>query len=71
VIDQSGNEKHAMLAGGDAGGGYLDTIGKTDLAQLTVGEWETFLEKIICGYCDALRKSAQPLSTETDDGIPF
>ena len=71
VIDPSRNEKEAILAGGDAGGAWLDELGKTDLARLTVEEWETFLAKIIGGYCDALRRSAQPLSTEIDDGIPF
>ncbi len=64
MIDQSENEKRALLAGGDAGGGFLDGIGKTDLARLTVEEWETFLEKIIGGYCDALRQAAQPVSSE-------
>lgn len=71
MIDQTANEKQAMLAGGDAGGAYLDGLGKTDLALLTVQEWETFLAKVVGGYCDALRQSAQPLSAEIDDGIPF
>lgn len=71
VIDHSENEKAAMLAGGDAGGAFLDGIGKTDLAQLTVEEWEAFLTRVIGGYCDTLRQIAQPASAETDEGIPF
>lgn len=71
MIDQTVNERQAMRAGGDAGGAYLDGLGKTDLALLTVEEWETFLEKIVGGYCDALRQSAQLLSTAQDDGVPF
>jgi Family of unknown function (DUF6511) len=71
VIDHTANEKSALLAGGDAGGAFLDEIGKTDLAQLTVEEWEAFLTRVIGVYCDTLRQTAQPVSTETDEGIPF
>jgi Family of unknown function (DUF6511) len=71
VIDPTRNEMEAMRAGGDAGGAFLDEIGKTDLALLTGEEWETFLTRVIGGYCETLRQSAQPLSTEIDDGDHF
>jgi len=57
-------EREAAAEGGNAGGQYLDRIGKTDLASLTREEWEEFCALIFIGACDALRKRA-------DDDIPF
>jgi hypothetical protein len=57
-------EKDAVRAGGEAAGGYLDSIGKTDLAQLTAAEWQAFCEALFKGATDDLRRQA------TSD-IPF
>lgn len=57
-------ETLAMRDGGDQGGQYLDTIGKSDLATLTEPEWNEFLRRIIAGY----RKS---LLDGVKDEIPF
>jgi len=40
--------------GGEIGGQYLDTIGKTDLATLTQEEWFEFCRRIVGGYRSAL-----------------
>lgn len=57
-------ERDAAAEGGNAGGAYLDRIGKTDLASLTRDEWVEFCSLIFTGAAEALRKRA-------DDTIPF
>lgn len=64
MINPSKQETAAVWQGGCAGGAYLEEINKTDLAKLTVDEWETFLSKIVGGYCDALRQAAQQSSSQ-------
>jgi hypothetical protein len=54
MIDPTPNERAAMTQGGAMGGEYLDSLGKTDLAQLSTEEWQTFVEAIVTGYCDGL-----------------
>ena len=58
MIDPTPNEQAAMTHGGAMAGEYLDSLGKTDLAQLTSAEWQTFIEAIVTGYCDHLRALA-------------
>lgn len=58
------NEQKAAVEGGNAGGAYLDSIGRTDLATLTADQWAEFCGKIFQGTCAALRRMA-------DDEIPF
>jgi hypothetical protein len=43
-------EKRAYLFGGQNGGEYLDSIRKTNLAELSEDEWLTFLECICKNY---------------------
>jgi hypothetical protein len=47
-----------MIAGGQLGGEYLESIGKSDLATLTETEWDVFIEAVVTGYCDHLRELA-------------
>lgn len=49
-------EEQALGEGGNAGGAYLDEIGKTDLAELDDFEWRTFLGKVLVGYADGMRE---------------
>jgi hypothetical protein len=56
MVDPTPNEIAAMQAGGAQGGEYLESIGKTDLAALDQGEYQTFVEAVISGYCDHLRE---------------
>jgi len=58
------NERAAILAGGDLGGAYLDSIGKFDLTKLTAAEWAEFCGKIFLGATAKLQEIA-------DDEIPF
>jgi hypothetical protein len=48
-------ERQSMLAAGDKAGAYLDSIGKTDLAQLTAEEWEAFLAHAFNAFGDEMR----------------
>ena len=58
MIDPTPNERAAMLHGGEMAGEYLDSLGRTDLAQLEIEEWQTLIEVIVTGYCDHLRALA-------------
>jgi hypothetical protein len=58
MIDPTPNEKSAMNNGGRMGGEFLESIGKTDLATLTIAEWDCFVEAVVTGYCDHLRELA-------------
>ena len=48
-------EERALEAAGDAGGAYLDALGKTDLAALTKPEWINFIERMIDGFGASMR----------------
>ena len=62
MINTSRNEQAAMIKGGQAGGLFLEQIGKTDLVALTDAEWSAFVELVITGYCDHLRELAADMS---------
>lgn len=62
MIDPTRNERAAMVRGGQAGGRYLEQIGKTNLVMLTDAEWSSFVEHLIMGYCDHLRELAADMS---------
>jgi hypothetical protein len=49
-------EEQALEDGGNAGGAYLDEIGKTNLAELTEEEWSRFLGLVMTGYADSMRE---------------
>lgn len=59
MIDPTPNERAAMLHGAKMAGEYLDSLGRTDLALLSVDEWHTLMEVIITGYCDHLTVLAE------------
>ena len=53
----------AIEAASEPAGAYLDSIGKTDLATLTEGEWYRFLEEVSIAYheeMDRQRASGAP-----------
>lgn len=58
MIDPTPNERAAMEHGGAMAGEYLDSLGKSDLAQFSLEEWQTLIEVIVTGYCDHLRDLA-------------
>lgn len=49
-------ERRALEDGGNAGGEYLDSIQKTDLASLDDHEWREFLRRVLVGYADGMRE---------------
>lgn len=48
-------ERRALEDGGNAGGEYLDSLGRTDLAELEPEEWSRFLALVLTGYADSMR----------------
>lgn len=54
MIDPTPNEIAAIAGGGQLGGEYLESIGKTDLAALTADEWRLFCTAVVGGYVDCL-----------------
>lgn len=68
--DRSDPQRDGGHEGGKAGGAYLDNLGRTDLAQLTEDEWDTFVEVIVTGYCDHLRDLAAKDRARLDGMIP-
>lgn len=47
----------ATIKAGEAAGEYLDSIGKSDLAELTEAEWNTFLLTVVGEYRFALHET--------------
>ena len=47
-MDMQPHEIDCAVKAGKMAGEYLESIGKTDLAELTQIEWQTFCE-VICG----------------------
>ena len=70
MIDPTPNEMQAMSVGGQYGGEYLESIGKSDLATLTETEWDCFLDAVITGYCDQLRALVGQDRTRLDAMTP-
>ena len=58
MVDPTPNEQEAMDAASRTAGEYLESVGKTDLAQLEVSEWESLIESVVTGYTDRLRELA-------------
>jgi hypothetical protein len=58
MTDPTPSEQAAFVHGGEMGGEYLDSIGKTALESLSREQWLTFVEAIVTGYCDHLRELA-------------
>lgn len=56
MIDPTPNEIAALEHGGHMGGEYLDSIRCSDLARLTLDQWRTFIEAVVTGYADHLRR---------------
>lgn len=58
-MDMQPHEIDCAVKAGKMAGEYLESIGKTDLAELTQIEWQTFCE-VICGnYATEITKLLQ------------
>lgn len=60
MIDPTDDELASMSIGGEKGGEYLDSINKSDLASLSLDEWETFIRCVVTGYIEEMQKRAKP-----------
>jgi hypothetical protein len=58
MVDPTPNEQEALEAASQTAGEFLESIGKTDLAQLEREEWESLIESVVTGYSDRLRELA-------------
>lgn len=54
-------EKTARREAGDKAGEFLDSIGKSDLAEMSEEEWLTFLTTVIHGFGESLRAQVAEL----------
>jgi hypothetical protein len=54
--DFHGHEMMARKVAGEVAGAYLDEIGQTDLAALTIEQYFTFVERIITGFEEEMRR---------------
>jgi hypothetical protein len=59
MLEFTESEEEAITAGGQEAGAYLDSIGKTDLADLTPEQWSRFLGTFLGGYSNAMRETAR------------
>jgi hypothetical protein len=58
MVDPTPNEQDALEAASQTAGEYLESLGKTDLAQMEREEWESLIESVVTGYADRLRELA-------------
>jgi hypothetical protein len=56
MIDPDEHEAKALDYASEMGGEYLESLGVTDLAQITPTQWGILIECIVTGYGDKLRE---------------
>ena len=66
MIDKSPEEEFAIENGSNMGGEYIESIKKTDLAEMSREEWLTLCEVIITGYQDQLMRTGNSFSPLRD-----
>jgi hypothetical protein len=52
MVDPTKPELDALMLAGQAGGEYLESLGRYDLSALSEDEWVTFLSCVISKYYD-------------------
>ena len=50
-------EAKGLAAASDLGGGYLESVGKTDLAKLTPEQWQEFVSTVCGGFVSAVNNA--------------
>ena len=63
-IELTHSEEDAAIAGGKAGGAFLDHLGKTDLAEMNKEEWTEFCRQFLAAAFADLQRQA-------DETIPY
>lgn len=64
MIDPNKEEQESMHHASAAAGEYLESLGRTDLAQFSLDEWMTLIEVIATAFDDAMRERGR-------ERIPF
>jgi hypothetical protein len=54
MVDPNEHELAAMAAASDAAGGFIESIGQTDMARWTPQQWQQFIETVCGSYVDHL-----------------
>jgi len=57
MIDPNKHETQALATACQTGGGYVESLAKTDLASFTSAEWETLVDVVVTAFQDALRSA--------------
>lgn len=65
-IDISKTENKALKTASDDGGMYLEALGKTDLATMSVEEWNEFVKVLAFSYAEAMADVV-----EIEEGPPY
>jgi len=55
MINPNLHEQNALEAASAAGGAYVESLGRTDLASWTPEEWATLIDVVITRFQDSLR----------------
>ena len=55
MLDPNIHERNALNDAGQAGGAFVETLAKTDLAAWTAGEWSQLVDVIVTAFQDSLR----------------
>ena len=61
MTDPSDVELAALAAASQAGGEYVESIGKMELASWSAHEWATLVEVIVTAFQNSLRAAADDL----------
>ena len=54
VVDPNEHELAAMIEAGARAGEFIDRLGRTDMADWSETEWQSFIGVVCGGYVDAL-----------------
>ena len=61
MIDPNERESAALAAASQAGGEYVESIGKTELAAWSAQEWATLIDVIVTAFQNSVRAAADDL----------
>jgi hypothetical protein len=56
MIDPTEHEIAAIEASSEPAGQYIESLGRTDMATWSRNEWLEFLECVVTGYTDELKR---------------
>lgn len=71
MLELTPQEITAITAASVPAGGYLESIGKTDLATMDEAEWLGFLEVVVTAYIESMAKQHQPFAVLRSEDDPM